>query len=228
MDPDFFLRRYPISAEFHRLLVGVFTVDPRRRTKLSEFISNISAIDPSNFTYRSDPGRLFATRAKSLRSIGTELIQAHVEKELSTVLDTRRFLRERGLDDTIGSSERDHHFIKFSVKPRAKLPSYVCSFESPYLVGNWVSFCIPSHIRPPMILDTSPTPTSATEPERGGPTFCDQAASMSSRSTSICDTLSSFSNLSYGSNATSFTPQSATRGSLEDCGGSSPMHEELW
>jgi hypothetical protein len=186
IDPDFFLRRYPISLELHRLLMGVFAVDPRRRTTLSEFISTIRAMDPSNFTYRSDPGRLFVTRAESLRLIDNKLIRARVEKELSALLDINRFLRERGLDDTMVSSEGDYHLTKSFMKPQVKLPSFVCSFAPPYPVGNWVNFDIPAHIRPPMMLNTNSTPPSA----------------KTSRSTSICDTLSSFSNLSQDSNTT--------------------------
>lgn len=152
MDPDFFLRRYPISVEFHRLLMGVLTVDPIKRTTLREFISTVRSIDPSNFTYRSNPGKLFASRAGSLRLLSTKLIRAHVENELSALLDTSRLLRKHGLHSVV-PLERDDHLTKLFSRQQAKLPGYVCSLAILYPVD--VIACDP----PSILLDTIATPS---------------------------------------------------------------------
>ncbi|KAF8306781.1 kinase-like protein, partial [Clavulina sp. PMI_390] len=45
LDPDYFLRHFPISIQFHRLLRGVFTVNPERRPTLPQFAAALASMD---------------------------------------------------------------------------------------------------------------------------------------------------------------------------------------
>lgn len=217
MDPDFFLRRYPISVEFHRLLMGVLAVDPAKRTTLREFIATVHSIGANNFTYHSNPGKLFASRAEYLRLMDTKLIRTHVEQELSGLLDTNRFLREYGLDGAVVSSETDK--ILF-LRQLPKLPGYVCSFATPRSVKNWVDFGILASNGPPVLRNAISTPLIAEQTVRGDPPSHFRDVAISCCLSSACDTISSPSDMFQELGMAPMTPRSVVRDGLENCASS--------
>ena len=84
--------------------------------------------------------------------LNTKLIRAHVENQLSALLDTNRFLRNCGLRGVV-PLERDDHLTKLFLKQQAKLPGYVCSLTIRYPVD--VTACD----RPSILLETVSTPS---------------------------------------------------------------------
>lgn len=95
VDPDYFLRRYPISIEFHNLLMRVFTMDPRRRITLPELISEYQTINRFLLTSTTE---ILNTHRRHLRPISYPLVWEHVWRELPALLDVSKFLHDRGIE----------------------------------------------------------------------------------------------------------------------------------
>lgn len=89
--------------------MGVFSINPSRRTTLSQFADILNGIDAKHLTYQSQPSQVVDMRARFLRPIEVELTLAHVEQQLGDLLDVGQFLQERGLSDIVSAPKRNSH-----------------------------------------------------------------------------------------------------------------------